>query len=482
MGILRFSSVCLLLLMLIIPNAFGGGFAFDGLGVKARGMGGAFRAVADDWSAAYYNPAGYNRIPDNQIAGNMAAIHNRYTIIPGITWGDYEETGFYYEQEIYNEHEILSVPQGGILFHLPVAGHETVFGLSILQTFDQNQSWELYSNIPTYNKAALPSKQFYNNLDIVAFQATAATGFMEDRLSVGIGVSILRGDLIFNSLILRDNPMPSPISDRPYDKIPEWYTNDGSGWGFGYKLGLLYEANEKLDLALVLNGNSSIDIEGSSLFKFYLGDNPTEAISYFDTTEEHYFLEGNVEEINADFKTTLDLPASIGAGIAYDLTDKLTLAMDVEYVFWSAFEGFEFTFDNYSGLPQAGFTRANSLMKQDITVPAEWDDAGRVMLGADYKLEEFVDLRLGFGIDQTVVSETTFMPQFFDLTTKYNYSIGVGFEVDFWHLDLTTTYTHHSDLGISSSVDVDDDGLMDNFAGDYNGDVYQTILGISYRF
>ena len=64
MGVIRYLAFCLGLLALILPSAFGGGFAYDGLGVKARGMGGAFRAVADDWSAAYYNPAGYYRIQD----------------------------------------------------------------------------------------------------------------------------------------------------------------------------------------------------------------------------------------------------------------------------------------------------------------------------------------------------------------------------------------------------------------------------------
>lgn len=482
MGILRYSSICLVLLLLVIPNAFGGGFTFDGLGVKARGMGGAFRAIADDWSAAYYNPAGYYRIPDNQIAGNLAAFHNRYTAVPNITWGDYDETGFFNGQEVFNEHEVLNVPQGGILLRLPVFGSESVFGFSIMQTFDQNQNWELFSNIPAYNKAKFPLKQFYNNLDVVAFQVTAAKGFMEDKLSLGIGLAVLRGDLAYNSLILHDNPMPAPISDRPYDKIPEWYSNDGHGWGFGYRLGLLYEVSEQMNFALVYNGAASIDISGDTEFLFYLGDNPTEATNYFDTTEEHYFLEGNVQRVQAEFETTLDIPASVGAGIAYDVSEKLTLALDAEYTFWSSFEGFDFAFSNYKGLPDAGFTRANAIIQTDVSAPAEWDNAGRMMFGANYKFKDFVDFRGGFGIDQTVVSETTFMPQFMDLTTKYNYSVGIGFEIDFWHLDLATTYTHQSDLSIPDKIDIDDDGLMDNLAGDYKADNYQTVLGISYRF
>ncbi len=489
MGVLRFFAYCLMLIVLILPSAFGSGFTYDGLGAKARGMGGAFRALADDWSAAYYNPAGYNLIPDNYIAGNLAIFENRYTAITDITWDGYE-SGFYNGIELYNEHEVLNVPQGAIVARLPlpVLG-ETMTGFSIMQIFDQNQSWEMFANIPVYSTAAISPKQFYNNLDVVAFQVTAAKGFKEDKLSIGVGLSLLRGDLAYNSMIIHDNPYAyvddpdlSQIADRPYDKIPEWYHNDGRGWGFGYRAGMLYHFNDNLNLGLTFSGQSSITISGKSEFLYYLGSNPSLAENYFDTTEERYFLEGNIIDITADFETTLKTPNSVGAGIAYTLNEKLTLAVDGEYIFWSQFEGFEFTYTNYVGLPRANFTRANALMTGDITVPIEWDDAGRMMVGADYKVNSYADLRAGFSVDQTALKEDTFIPQFIDLNTKYNYSIGLGVEIGFWHLDFATTYTHHKDLNVPNMTDVDGDGLMDNISAFYKADSYQTVLGISYRF
>ncbi|MFH2035124.1 MAG: hypothetical protein ABIJ45_01875, partial [Candidatus Zixiibacteriota bacterium] len=197
MGIIRYSSFCLLLLLFFVPSVFGAGFAYDGLGVKARGMGGAFRAIADDWSAAYYNPAGYNRIADNNISGNLDIFHNRYTISPNVALGDYDLTNGY---ELYNTHEVLNVPQGSIQFRIP-AFNETVFGLSIMQIYDQNQIWNIYNHDPAYNHTPPMEKQFVNDFDVVAFQVTAARGFMEDQLSVGIGLSILRADLYYNDLV-----------------------------------------------------------------------------------------------------------------------------------------------------------------------------------------------------------------------------------------------------------------------------------------
>jgi len=485
MTVLRYFTFCLLLLAFLLPNAFGSGFTFDGLGVKARGMGGAFRALADDWSAAYYNPAGYSRIQDNTIAGNLTVFHNRFSTEPNVTWGEQYETGFYNGQEVYNHHALVNVPQGAILVRLPV-WDETVFGLSIMQLFDQNQSWKLFRNIEAYSQADWSRHQFYNNLDVVAFQLTAAREFMDEKLSVGVGLALLRGDLIYNGLILQDNPMPLPISSRPREKVPEWYNNDGMGWGFGFRGGLLYRVNDKVDVGLVYTGASSINISGTSDFAFYMADNPLliKDKHYSPVSEEYYFLSGNILRCSSEYETTLDLPASIGVGVSVKANEKLTLAADIEMIFWSQFKGFDFNFSNFNSqmLPPEDFTNLRSMIKPNISVPVEWDDAGRIMLGADYKLKDFVDLRGGFSIDQTTVNNNTFIPQFMDLYTKYSYSLGIGFEVGFWHLDLATTYSHHADADVAEISYYDDDNLMDNLPGYYKADVYQTILGISYRF
>ncbi len=484
MGFLRYSVFLFLLLILLLPNVYGSGFTFDGLGVKARGMGGAFRAIADDWSAAYYNPAGYNRIKDNYLAANLAIFHDRYWAKPNVYWNDIYETGFYNGQDVANNHEILNIPQGGIVFRLPVWG-ETVFGLSGLQLFDENHRWRLYNNLPGYGPADYPGTQFYNNLDVVAFQATAARGYMNDKLSIGVGLQLLRADMTYSDLALRQNGMPSPLSDRPYDKIPEVYYNNGNGWGFGYRAGLLYDISEKLSAALVYAGKSSIKIDGSSTMDFYLGDNQylIENRNYFPNTQEYLFASGSVVRITADFKTTLDVPASVSGGLAYKLTGKLIVDADFEYTFWSQFKGFEFDYENYRGLKDTSFHYANdTLFTQNPSVPIDWDNAARFMIGAEYKALSFIDLRTGFGYDQSPVKAETFIPQFIDLGNKYSYSFGLGFTVGFWNMDMAMTYTHHPDLTVSGISDVNGDGIMDNLPGDYRANYYQTVLGISYRF
>ncbi|MFQ6009480.1 MAG: hypothetical protein ACE5K8_11085, partial [Candidatus Zixiibacteriota bacterium] len=140
MRIVRFTAVFLALIALIGPEIFASGFGNSGVGAKAIGMAGAFRAVADDWTAAFYNPAGYAYVLDNQLGGNSAFVHFRNEVIPNYRWGGLYESGVFNDQSLYNYHEILSLPSAGFIVRLPVWG-ETVFGLSAYQPFDYNVTW-----------------------------------------------------------------------------------------------------------------------------------------------------------------------------------------------------------------------------------------------------------------------------------------------------------------------------------------------------
>ena len=67
MGIVRVSAIILVVVTLLSPVVSASGLEGFGVGTRAAAMGGAFRAVADDWTAAFYNPAGYANIYDNQL-------------------------------------------------------------------------------------------------------------------------------------------------------------------------------------------------------------------------------------------------------------------------------------------------------------------------------------------------------------------------------------------------------------------------------
>ena len=137
----RLAVGVLLLVAMVCSQTHASGFENTGLGTAARGMGGAFRAVASDWTAAYYNPAGYAFLMDNQLGGNVAFFENRHSLVPEYAahdaFGNSYGWGVANGQEIYNFHRVHNNPAGGFAVRLPFWG-ETVFGLSAYQPFDYN--------------------------------------------------------------------------------------------------------------------------------------------------------------------------------------------------------------------------------------------------------------------------------------------------------------------------------------------------------
>ncbi|MEW6049674.1 MAG: outer membrane protein transport protein [Candidatus Zixiibacteriota bacterium] len=488
MGFVRVTAAVLLAVVLLCGALTAGGFENSGVGTKARGMGGAFRAVADDWTAAFYNPAGYAQIPDNQFGANAGFLHLRDQLTP-----DYQginmpaENGMYNGLTVYNTHAVLSMPSAGFVVRLPFWG-ETVMGLSAYQPFDQNIRWDLFRPERAYNDSAhyrTYDEQFLNNLDVVAFQVTAAREFTPDKLSAGVGLQVLRGDLVFKNVYLRDNPF-QPLSYRPYDHIPEYANNNGNGWGFGLKAGLLWKQSEKLNVGFTASLPFTLTLKGTSHLTFVMPHNPsvvTFSQDYPVGSVGYLFAAGQDINLNADFEAKLKLPPSVGMGLSYAVHDKVTVALDAEYTLWSRFEGLSFTYSNWQGLTGAADSAAvRDFFASNLNNPADWKNTIKLAMGSAYEFNQYVTFLGGVSLDQAAVKDETVIPQFVDAGSRFGLSGGVLVHIQRWDLGLTTSYSRLSSVEVTGLTDTDGDGVNDNFPGDYKGGTYETILSFNYRY
>ena len=500
MGKLKFISVVLFALLIISTATLAGGFENNNIGLKATAMGGAFRALASDWTAAYYNPAAYALIPDNQFGGNVSFLHPRNEIVPNyrrIAGSNKLETGFYNDRSIYNPHEILSNPSGGFLIRTPVAG-ETVFGFSIYQPFDYNVTWELFRPLAAYGAGFnLPKDQYRTNLDVVAFQVSAGREFKEDQLYLGLGVELLRADLIFTEITFRENPMPAPFDDRPYELIPEWTKSDGYGFGLGFRGGLLWKPTEQLNVGITAHLPFNINLSGDSTrLNFYLPDVADEVAlrtaGYSIGTIGYLFGTGAQISALADFETKLKLPPSAGIGVSFDVTEKLTVALDAQYMLWSKFDGFSFTYSNFSQISKlvdtsilidgADTTNIGDWVTQNTAHSVEWKNSGRVMMGAEFEATTLFTLYGGGFVDQSPARKTTqFTPNFVDTGDKWGLSGGIMFHINEWDFGMASGFTSSPDLTIPAT-DSDGDGVDDSFPGSYKAEQFETVLSFIYRF
>lgn len=476
---------------LAIP-AMGGGMEIPGVGAKAKAMGGAWRAIANDWSAAYYNPAGLVYVTEDQFTVNEAITNFRYKYNPNVKYGNY--TVGYFNGEITNRFAVLTNPSAGGYFRIPISGKTYHFGLAIFQPFDKNISWKLFQ--PLNNSQELPDKQIEHNFDAVAFNVTAAIELQPNKLSIGISTGVLRGDLIYGGFFLRPNPASTTaiyydqIASRPNDLLTEWQRSDGKGWGFNLRAGLMYKATPKLTFGFSGAIPSQVTVKGDTYLMYYMPDlqeyHSRSDVSSSISAENYILSSGAVYAAHAQFKTKINLPGQIGGGVAYLVNDKLTLAGDLQYTLWSAFKGYEFQYTFASSAITLN-NGINQWMTQNMSLPVDWKNTLRIGVGAEYSYSDIIKLRGGYAADQSPVKSNTQNPAFFDSGLSHSLNLGLGLVfANSITIDLSTEYVINgktTDSGVTYlTSDGGTDNIADNMAGTYSGSAWESIAQITVRF
>ncbi|MDD4052314.1 MAG: outer membrane protein transport protein [candidate division Zixibacteria bacterium] len=481
--------ICAMIMLGMTLPAWGGGMSILGVGAKAKGMGGAFRAVANDWSAAYYNPAGFIYMTESQLTVNEVISQYRAQYSPDVTYGGYPVG--YYEGNIYNRYEILTNPTAGGFFKLPVKNRDFVTGLAIFQPFDMNVAWQVFA--PINNGALLPGQQIEHNFDAVAFNWVGSFELMTNRLSVGWSAGVLKADLVYGGFFLRPNPADptalyyDQVASRPNELITEWQRVDGNGYAPNARIGLLFKATPKLNIGATYAMKTKVTVDGDADFRYYMPDNPnynnrSDVSKYRDSI--FYILSSGVElEAEGSYETEIKLPSQLAGGVAYQVSDKLLLAADAEYTLWSEFEGYNFVYT----FPADNISRSVELdtwLKQNMTVPVDWKNALRGSFGVEYAYNDMIKLRTGYSFDQSAVEDGTMHPAFFDPGNKHSFNLGLGLVFENIILDFATQYIKYSEITETGNVYLNgaNDRIVDNMAGTYKGTAWESVLQFTVRF
>lgn len=491
MGIVKIAVGALLGLVLVSPRIDASGFENTAVGTTAQAMGGAFRAIADDWTAAYYNPAGLAFQKDNSFGAYASFTQLRNEVNPNYryldSYGNIYETGMINGRPINNMHQVYYTPGFGVVTRLPFGSSEIVLGLSAYQPFDNNITWQLFAPLYAYNDSAaglFPTQQFRNNLDVVAFQLTAAKTTVNERFGFGIGLQLLRADLNYNDLLFRNNPLPDPISVRPFEHIPQFLASQGNGWGFGLRAGMMYKF-DKGTLALTAAMPFDITIKGTAALNYLMPRNLTLSNSYVVGTPEYLFTTGASVKMAADFETKLKLPSSFAVAGAFRPTEKLTLALDAEMQVWSNFDGFQFDYSNPSGFPIGGTDPAIASFFTASTVrPAKWKAAGKLALGVKYDWIPKLSLLAGGSMDQSADPDNqSNLPQLVDIGNKLGLNLGgIVHASPRFNVAMVLSYRHYPNLNVAGFYDLNGDGISDSFPGNYKAKTIETVLSFDYRF
>lgn len=406
-----------------------------GAGPRALGMAGAFSAVADDASAATWNPAGMVQLERPEVGLSAGWYHRRTSQADGGS----EETG-----EIDLDHASAILP-----FH--AFGCQQTVGLSWQRHFD-------------FARSLTASARFDDGMSIVdqtvaievdgALAAWGASYAIELRpgLSFGVTAHAWADDLTGRSSYEKDTletnttefVFPPIVSVGTLDEHRETHVEEG----YSAVLGLWWQAIPELTVALVVKPT----------YKLRLRTESTVVLS-----NDGMSAPPQRENGSADFH----YPTSATLGVAWRHGDLDIVALDVTWTQWSRYRVVE------DG-------RTTSPVNSSIA-PDEFSDGIAARLGYEHLVlfDEFVTaLRIGGSYEE--VPGASPAPSLFEASETHAvldryYGVSLGASLVFDHLlyDVAAQVRHGNDVATGQDAPPDS-------AADVTNVIVR--LGVAYQF
>ena len=388
-------------------SMIGGGFQVRLQGHKQTGVGLIGTPFAYDASSIFYNP------------GSLAFYEGKFSATAGAS--------FIFANQIYQKdgtnYQARTDNPTGTPFYGYVAykiKDKLAIGAGVYTPFGSSSKWDddwagryLIRNI---------------KLSAIHIQPTVAYKF-KDKFGIGAGFVIALGNVELNKAL--------PYSDESKVNL------QGKAVNYGFNAGIYYRPIEKLNIGVDYRSQITMNLEG--------GDATFTVPASLSTT---------VPAENK-FDASLPLPANLDFGVSYDLSDKFTMAVEVNWIMWNTYESLDFTFE------QAGEVLDNEN-------PRDYRDTWIPRLGAEYRLNDVFTFRAGAYYDSSPANEEYFNPETVTLNT-IAFTLGAtitpvkNFEIDLSYLEL-------------HGLEAEKTYEPANFSGTYKSMAFIPGIGLSYRF
>ncbi|MBL0226584.1 MAG: outer membrane protein transport protein [Geobacteraceae bacterium] len=392
-----------------------------GSGARATGMGGAFIAVADDATAASWNPAGLIHLEKPEVSF-VYSYSNRGQSYNSSTHPELEGTT--------HETNLNDINFASLAVPFVLLDHNMVVSINYQRLYDMNKKssidylWDLQDGdfmrdhinftqkgylgaiSPAIAVQILP--QLYLGVTFNFWDDFAGTCNWENNYTSSGNGSV--STLPFTQNIKWTNKYKC-AGTKPFSKVtitpfgPEF-----KGTNFNYNLGLLYNINGKFSVGVVYKTafETLVNKETSFSVDQKFPDFPAADSSSTDTSKE---------------KIKISMPASYGVGFAYRHSDSLSLALDVYRTQWSKFV-----------ISDEKDNKSNPISGAPIS-DGKPHDTTQVRLGGEYLFignKTVVPLRAGIFYDPEPGSR--------QVDDFYGFSVGSGIAYDQYTFDFSYQY------------------------------------------
>ena len=391
------------------------GFQVNLQGQVQQGMGTAGTALIQDGASVFFNPGGVSFLKQNSVDVGMTA-----TIANGQFLD--KNTG-----SVYSTKSPVSTPFTAYgVFGLKDStkkGHSFKFGMGIYTPFGSTVDWEKGWT----GRYALTHLQ----LKAIFFQPTFSWKICE-KLGIGGGFVYSTGSVNLQ----KDIPVVDADGNVGHAEL------SGKAHGWGYNLGVYYKPYKYLSLGLTYRSQVNMKVNsGDATFTV-----PSSLSSNFP---------------NGKFTASLPLPSVLTLGIGFTPTEKLSFALDVNYIGWKAYDTLAFDYAN------------NTASLVDTKSARLYKNTFAIRFGGQYKITPAFAVRLGMAYANTPIQNGYVTPETPD-ASRYIYTAGLGYTIK-------NKFTINASI-LYETLKRTDTNIETNLSGTYQTNVIAPGLSLSYKF
>ena len=393
-----------------------------GFGARALGMGGAYTAVANDYSAIYWNPAGLADVKYSEFFGELSHLN-------------FKNEATFANQLTDNSENYTRLRSLGLALPFPTQRGSFVvaLGYNRVRDFDQNLLFSGFNtqsndvsfdledqqgNTNTYpfDKEVQQTEQIMDEGGLKQWSFAAAIA-LSPNFTAGITANIYKGKddylFTFTQEDIENNYNIFPGDFQSYQLNQKLLTDYSA---FNLKLGGMFKVNRNVKIGAAIGLPTTF-----SVHETYSSD---DLIIFDDDFEDPY------DYGTGEFKYDVKTPMHFDGGISFS-NRNLTLAASMRYRDWSQTE-FDIPDNQLDNSDYRDLLDLNPVIRQDFRATVQYNLGGEIYLeGLNARL------RGGYSVYPSPLKNASS-----DMDKKY-ISAGVGFKVD-RNVNLDLTYLRGS--------------------------------------
>jgi len=201
------------------------------------------------------------------------------------------------------------------------------------------------------------------------------------------------------------------------------FTGEARGYGIAGKIGAVYKVNSKLSLGATYHSKTSLGDLTTKNATLEMGVNVDPGV--FTGSPTGSYQDMNIPVTGSISVRDFEWPAMLGMGAAYSPIERVLLACDLKYVFWSSvMEDFTMTFTADRTAENGAFGG----LAMDATLFQKWENQMVVALGGSVKATNALTLRAGYNYGKNPIPDR-YLNALFPAIVENHAAVGAGYGI-----------------------------------------------------